>query len=85
MIDQVINKMSNEDLDRMGDAGSKRVMGQFSEDIMARRLDQEIDRMERLPRPADALLDWKVVFTFMIGTVSAVVGLSSWMISTYRS
>lgn len=78
VIDKVLHKMSDADLQKMSDAGRRRVVTDFSDTKMAERLDGIIENMVNTPRQPSAGLTLVVAFLGIIPLVGLLSVISLW-------
>ncbi len=83
VMDDVLHGLSEEQLKAMGEAGRRRVKAEFSETKMAERLDDEIERMVKMPRRDGLSLQGLVLGLgfggiLLVGVLAVVYRLVYW-------
>ncbi|KAI9844935.1 MAG: Alpha-1,3-mannosyltransferase-like protein [Thelocarpon superellum] len=61
-------------LRHMGEVGRRRVQDEFSAELMAQRLDEEIDRMQSRPRPVNFIGGETLFMAFFVAGISIFLG-----------
>jgi alpha-1,3/alpha-1,6-mannosyltransferase len=78
VMDKVLHKMSNTQLQKMSDAGRQRVVSEFSEVKMAERLENIIENMSSVPRQSFAGLALVLAMLSTIPLLGLLTTVSLW-------
>jgi alpha-1,3/alpha-1,6-mannosyltransferase len=81
VMDKVLHKMSDAELQKMAEAGRQRVVSEFSDVKMAERLEGIIDKMSSVPRQSSAGLPRLLAFMSTIPLVGILVIVSLWKLN----
>ncbi|KAI9828147.1 MAG: Alpha-1,3-mannosyltransferase-like protein [Thelocarpon impressellum] len=83
IMDLVLHRLGQDELEQMGKKGKKRVLDEFSEVAMARRMDHEFELLDRLPRRRGGILSWMFLLAVLLWFWSVVIGAAAWAYSRY--
>jgi alpha-1,3/alpha-1,6-mannosyltransferase len=78
VMDKVLHKMSNAQLQKMSDAGRQRVVSEFSEAKMAERLESIIENMSSVPRQSFVGLALVLAMLSTVPLVGLLTTVSLW-------
>jgi alpha-1,3/alpha-1,6-mannosyltransferase len=78
VMDKVLHKMSNTQLQKMSDAGRQRVVSEFSEAKMAERLESIIENMSSVPRQSFVGLALVLAMLSTVPLVGLLTTVSLW-------
>jgi len=78
VIDKVLHKMSNTQLQKMSDSGRQRVVSEFSEAKMAERLESIIENMSSVPRQSFVGLALVLAMLSTVPLVGLLTTVSLW-------
>lgn len=79
VMDKVLNKMTDDQVKKMGIAGVERVKNEFSDVKMAERIDGLIDGMANTPRKSSLQL-----YTFLIYISIVLLDITNWGVRRYK-